>query len=335
MNCNSITGKLDTIKCHVFTYKPDIISITETKLDDRIDDNEIFGNEYTVWRKDRDFRGGGVLVAIDNRSCIKVISCLFGPGESVTLSIQMHHKLCFNLVTMYRPPTYSEHNLDSFQELLEEVKSTNVIMLGDYNLPDINWNADGCHGGVKPNTLNRGFHDRALEMIHSADLCQLIKESTHNRGNTLDLVMINKALLNDINVDCSVLPYISDHNMILVNITTQLTSKFLKTEEKKYLNYNQADYTQIDEKFNNLKNKLDDHLSMEDMWQEFKKTCNEATDNIPGKLHKPKGHPWIKRDLVKLIRKSRRLYATFKRFPSIETNDAVEHINNEIKKQTK
>lgn len=101
MNCNSITGKLDAIKCHVVANNPDIISITETKLDDRIDDNEIFGNEYTIWRNDRDNRGGGVLVANNNKGPVKVLACTYGPGESVTLNIQMHSKLCFKLVTMY------------------------------------------------------------------------------------------------------------------------------------------------------------------------------------------------------------------------------------------
>lgn len=208
-------------------------------------------------------------------------------------------------------------------------------MLGDFNWPDINWNADEGRGGVKSTTLNRGFHDKALEMIHGADLCQLVKEPTHKRGNTLDLVMINKALLDDVCVDCSVLPYISDHNMILVNITTQHTREALETEQKRILNFKLADYNVIEEKFQNLKGRLEEDRSMETMWQEFKKTCTETTDCIPGKLPKPKGHPWINRDLVKLIRKGRRVYATFKRFPGIETNNAVEMINDEIKSRTK
>lgn len=273
MNCNSIIGKLNTIKCHVIAYNPDIICITETKIDDMIDDNEILGNQYTIWRKDRDNRGGGVLVAINNNSSIKVSSCNCGPGESVTLNIQIHSKLCFKLLTMYRPPTYSEQNLDHFQELLEEVSSYNSIILGDFNLPDINWNADGGRGGVKLTTVNRGFHDKALEMIHKADLRQLVKDPTHRQGNTLDLVMINKALLDEVNVDCTVLPYISDHNMILVNITTQQTSKVLKMEQKKYLNFKRADYNLIEEKFSDLKNNLKEDMSMEATWQDFKKTC--------------------------------------------------------------
>ena len=38
MNCNSVVGKLNDIKCYVETHKPDLISITETKLGPHIDE---------------------------------------------------------------------------------------------------------------------------------------------------------------------------------------------------------------------------------------------------------------------------------------------------------
>ena len=59
MNCNSIIGKVDMLKALVHTYKPDLISLTETKIDKKYDDNELLGSNYTVWRNDRK-RGAGV-----------------------------------------------------------------------------------------------------------------------------------------------------------------------------------------------------------------------------------------------------------------------------------
>lgn len=324
------------IKSHVFTYRPDIISITETKIDDKIDDNEILGRNYTIYRKDRVFRGGGILVAIDNDSCIKVSDCMIGPGETITLVIQLHHKLRINLVSMYRPPNYNEQSLSDLQDIIEENRSNNTVMIGDFNLPDLHW--PDSQGMVKPTSTKKNFHDTALEMIRGADLYQMIDESTHRKGNTLDLVFVNKRLLNDITVESSVLPYISDHNMILIDIKTQQFSKPTTKSQKKYIDYNRANYEEIEQQFNSLKTEFENdnsRLTVEEIWGKFKVTCEEAKQSIPGKLSKPKGHPWINRDIVRLIRKSRRIYKDFKRFPSIESNQSVEDINNEIKKQTK
>lgn len=45
-------------------YCPDIVALTETKINDSYDDNELFGDKYTVWRHDRNNHGGGVLIAL-------------------------------------------------------------------------------------------------------------------------------------------------------------------------------------------------------------------------------------------------------------------------------
>ena len=48
MNCNSAIGKLDLIKSYTKAYYPDIISMTETKLNQNFDDNELLGEDYTI-----------------------------------------------------------------------------------------------------------------------------------------------------------------------------------------------------------------------------------------------------------------------------------------------
>ena len=54
-------------------------------------------------------------------------------------------------------------------------------MIGDINLPDINW-VDGT-------STSRGR--RVLETILEEDLIQLVDFPTHVKGNTLDLVITN------------------------------------------------------------------------------------------------------------------------------------------------
>ena len=44
-------------------YKPAIINVNETHLNDSLYSSEILESGYTIFRKDRDIHGGGVLSA--------------------------------------------------------------------------------------------------------------------------------------------------------------------------------------------------------------------------------------------------------------------------------
>ena len=135
-NANSVSGKLNAIKCLAETYEPDIIAICETKIGPNFDDNELLGNNYTVWRKDRAQGAGGVLIAVNNDSDVKVLSCSEGPGECIALTIQIHTRIVINVVNFYRPP--SEYMLDNFVEMLDKFgEKANTIFVGDYNFPDL------------------------------------------------------------------------------------------------------------------------------------------------------------------------------------------------------
>ena len=182
MNCNSLSGKINIIQSYVATYEPDIIAITKTKINRNFDDNELLGNEYTVWRNDRNLLGGGVLVALKNQPELKVLDNQYGPGESISLNIQIHPKIKFYLIIFYRPP--SEYCLDNFVELLDSHRTANCVYIGDFNFPDVDWIANPTKGCVKPNSTKKALHQLALDSINEADLKQLIHEPTHIHGNT-------------------------------------------------------------------------------------------------------------------------------------------------------
>ena len=76
----------------------DIIALTETWLTDSVFNNEILPINYKIFHKDRSSRGGGVLLAVNNRiSCTRTTS----PDDMETIGIQL------NLITpisIYVPP---------------------------------------------------------------------------------------------------------------------------------------------------------------------------------------------------------------------------------------
>ena len=121
------------MKAYCHTYKPNILAITETKLGDDFDDNELLGANYTILRNDRKKGGGGVLFAVDNSlGEICITNQRQGPGESITTTIQLYHQIIFNIIVFYRPP--HETQLDNLEELLLNNPSQHYnIMIGDLN----------------------------------------------------------------------------------------------------------------------------------------------------------------------------------------------------------
>ena len=82
-----------------------------------------------------------------------------------------------------------------------------VIILGDFNLPGVNWD-----------TLTSAFSDDGvfLDFISSINLQQLINVPTHNHGNTLDIILAENNLGWE-----RLESNMSDHNPIIVNFPIQ------------------------------------------------------------------------------------------------------------------
>ncbi|CAC5416947.1 unnamed protein product [Mytilus coruscus] len=66
VNFQSIKSKQGLIKNLVESTKPDIVLGTETWIDSYVKDNQIFPPNYNIYRNDRNMKGGGVLIAINN-----------------------------------------------------------------------------------------------------------------------------------------------------------------------------------------------------------------------------------------------------------------------------
>ena len=323
MNANSVVGKINMIQSIVHTYSPDLVAITETKIDNNIQDNELLSDDFTLWRKDRNRSGGGVLIAVANKSKFVILDSKIENGECISLCLQIHPLLKIRVIVFYRPP--SEQNLNDFELIVDEYKHENCILIGDMNFPDIAWSSDYT-GVVKTNSSRKSFHENALEIIDNADLIQLVHEPTHKLGNTLDLMLVNRSALNELYYKCDVLPYISDHKMLLADVIPQDYEKVQITSEppsQPRYNFKKADYELIEQKFENFIDNIEDDsiVSIETLWNTLNETIKDSLSSIPRKLSRPKGHPWINRQIVRLIRKRDRMYKRNKRFPSITHYD--------------
>ena len=131
---------------------------------------------------------------------------------------------------VYIPPRSSDKY---FQELFEFLTSFNatddLVLLGDFNFNDINWES---LYGFTPHSA------KFCEIIFDLNLCQLISEPTHIHGNILDLVLTNNPdQLFDLTVHSTQLLSISsDHYVITFKIYSKniCSSNQLKTKLKNF-----------------------------------------------------------------------------------------------------
>ena len=126
----------------------DIVTLSETYLDNTIPNEKINIPGYDVYRNDRNRHGGGVCTYIKTSIPHKVVTDLNNPlHESIWLEVffgtHKHLVGCF-----YRPPgqlvAEVDLFLDAFQTTLDlayRKHYTSINILGDFNDRCVNWNS--------------------------------------------------------------------------------------------------------------------------------------------------------------------------------------------------
>lgn len=115
-------------------------------------------------------------------------------------------------------------------ELLKSVDK-NTVLVGDFNLPEINRETGHAKGRCT----------EILEVCEEKMLEQLVEFSTHTKGNTLDLILTN---IPDRVSDVEEVGRLgrSDHSMIMARIEMGGTKSEDRVER---LDWNKADWTSM------------------------------------------------------------------------------------------
>lgn len=120
----------------VETY--DIISICETKLDDKISPYAIKLSNMTLFRNDRNNNGGGVACYVKNHLKplhLKNLDNAYQEKGFETISVKICCKLeNIILITIYKPPNSHIDCFQHIQDLIHDASTHGkVILLGDLN----------------------------------------------------------------------------------------------------------------------------------------------------------------------------------------------------------
>ena len=312
-NANGLCGKAHELELLIQQHQPDIFAITETKLNPQISDKEISSHAYTLYRFDRinGVRpGGGVLIGINEHSSIQVNSVSKSPiGEILSLDLNISG-FSFVLVAYYHRPSIKQ--VDDIIEFCQALQNPNILLVGDFNLPEINWST---------NQLKRNndlyMHQSFLEFINSSDLTQHVLFPTHNKGNTLDLIASNLDI-KDIQGE----PSCSDHSLIsfAVDVKCPIHRK-APTHNKTFYLFSKAAITEILLECHDLEQTIKNEIALcsniDKIWTIFKNNLLGMADrHIPSKKRRSKSNSWITHSTILAIRKRRRMYNTNKNHPS-------------------
>jgi len=206
----SLAKNLPFFQSFIYASDLQIICLSETWLSEGITDHEILPQAYTIYRKDRGTRGGGVLLAISSNLPSRQI-----PSPE-NLEVVLYVSL-FLLMILISPFVWCMHP----QMLLPSITPTictiavspnPVFIVGDFNLPDINWSTLSSISSVSSNFC---------ELIFESNLTQVVESPTHSCGNIQDLVMTNSPeqvahlTVHPLHYQCIA----SDHHLITFSIS--------------------------------------------------------------------------------------------------------------------
>ena len=140
-NARSIMNKLPELNAFVSINDPDCVAITETWLNDVTPSSLIVDTyRYSVFRKDRCSRGGGVCLLFKNNSKLSVSQVVlpseFSGLEILAIDVCDSMSMPFRITLAYRPPNYCSSDNEMLFSALNFLASNcaRFCLLGDLNL---------------------------------------------------------------------------------------------------------------------------------------------------------------------------------------------------------
>ena len=336
-NADSFLNKIDEFKTRFLSDsdKPEIIGITEVlpknmknnlcKSELDLPGYDIFPESFPNYAK-----RGAVIYAKKNLSAVEVhMESSFSESTWIKVNMKGNDKLLFGCV--YKSPSSSEANMKELINVIDKackLKFTHLIIVGDFNFPDIDWSSWNTN-----DDMSYSF----LECVRDNYLYQVIDQNTRHRdgqkSSLLDLVLVN---------DCnnvSDIEYLdplgsSDHNVLTFKYRCYF--QFERTDCER-LNYYKADYDGIRKELDIDWGSLLQDKGTNDMLELFMNKLNYAINkHIPkSKSKNTKGNVPLSKETVKSIKRKHRMWERYMEVRSEEKYREYCKARNKVKKLTR
>ena len=215
-------------------------------------------------------RGVAIYVheSLENRVQPTVVGSGF--DESVWCKLKLKGSDQMLIGVIYRSP--SSDNMDPLKSTLIDagnVVSSYKCIVGDFNMPRINWRT--------PNScLEGGPEEKLVDAINEGFLYQHVTEPTRTRGSdephVLDLVLTNEEDMLSNLTHCAPLGK-SDHQVLVFDVQCSIDW----SKPKETFNFDRADYDEARKQLREVP--IDRSGSVEQRWTHLKDTILSVRDN--------------------------------------------------------
>jgi hypothetical protein len=313
-NVNSIRGKTHNFRNEVRCSDYDLIVLTETNLDDSFNDAEIFDDRYVVFRKDRDLSlttklsGVGIIFAVKKELKSYRIDKFESrhPVEDIWVHVNCHNGIGLLVNAVYLPcrSNYEviKQYTDNFSLLSTEFPDDDILLIGDFNQPNIQWAVDTSP--VIPIVYEGRCSDLLIESFNFCGFEQF-NSCLNERGRILDLVVSNFEVSSiEVTVAVDILT-VPDREHPPLNICLRvdpIRTRFL--ENAPNFNYKKARYGDINDFLDLCSWRELTELPTELAVSRFYEILNSVINiYVPiNKFHKQKHPAWFSPELIKLLK---------------------------------
>ena len=177
LNARSIVNKNLDLLAMLDANRMHILAVSETFLDDNILNSERGCSSYTIFRRDRDRQGGGVMLLVHNTIPATRRFDLESDCEILWTELRMQPtSILFGVY--YRPPRTDQRYPAQLHHSLTCIpESYPIVLCGDFNIAHIDWEI------VCP-TSHCTLASVLCDLANDFSLQQLVSNSTR-RGNLL------------------------------------------------------------------------------------------------------------------------------------------------------
>ena len=210
--------------------QPHVVAIRETKIDSSIATSELFPEtcSYSVYRKDRNIHGGGVMLLVHKDISHMPITELENDSESTWVKV-FANKTSHFVASWYRPPGSTSTEFQLFREQLDYVRTHHK----GKNFKDIDWPDRLSKSG---STLSQSEGQILIDIMNDHGLEQMVHFPTREK-NILDLILTT---LPGQFQDVHSFDKLSDHDIVSGNLKIFIP-RVRKSRRKVYL-YQKGDY---------------------------------------------------------------------------------------------
>ena len=223
----------------------------------------------------------------------------------------------------YRNNKDMEELEKSLKIITEENNNNNIIIAGEFNCPDIQWETLSLKHEVSDKEVQRTL----IDITSQYGLTQLHEEPT-SENNLLDLIFTTNPTLAKTSTN---IPGISDHAIVVTDIDTKPYYQKEKTTLGNLI-YGQKQFGNPDTLTPNIQEMADSRSNRNDIWNTFKQHLFKCLDkHIPSKIIKSDNRlPWFNHKIKKMLRKKQSLYNQAKRTKNWSN---YKHYQKEFKRQ--